>query len=77
MGASATGQQIMASAAQTVKPIWFELGGKNSAVVFSDVDIDKAVAGVARSTFIKWALLAELKCCKWVWMILSGAALLT
>lgn len=50
-GASATGQRIMASAAPTVKPISFELGGKNSAVVFSDVDIDKAVAGVARSTF--------------------------
>jgi len=50
-GASATGQRIMASAAPTVKPISFELGGKNSAVVFNDVDIDKAVAGVARSTF--------------------------
>jgi aminomuconate-semialdehyde/2-hydroxymuconate-6-semialdehyde dehydrogenase len=50
-GASATGQRIMASAAPTVKPISFELGGKNSAVVFDDVDIDKAVAGVARSTF--------------------------
>jgi len=50
-GASATGQRIMASAAATVKPISFELGGKNSAVVFKDVDVDKAVAGVARSTF--------------------------
>jgi aminomuconate-semialdehyde/2-hydroxymuconate-6-semialdehyde dehydrogenase len=50
-GASATGQLIMASAAPTVKPISFELGGKNSAVVFADVDLDKAVAGVARSTF--------------------------
>jgi len=50
-GASATGQKIMAAAAPTVKPISFELGGKNSAVVFADADIDKAVAGVARSTF--------------------------
>ncbi len=50
-GASATGQQIMRSVAETVKPISFELGGKNSAVVFSDADIDKAIAGVARSTF--------------------------
>ncbi len=50
-GASATGQKIMASAAPTVKPISFELGGKNSAVVFGDADIDKAVAGIARSTF--------------------------
>jgi aminomuconate-semialdehyde/2-hydroxymuconate-6-semialdehyde dehydrogenase len=50
-GASSTGKRIMASAAATVKPISFELGGKNSAVVFADVDVDKAVAGVARSTF--------------------------
>lgn len=50
-GASATGKRIMASAAPTVKPISFELGGKNSAIVFSDTNIDKAVAGVARSTF--------------------------
>jgi aminomuconate-semialdehyde/2-hydroxymuconate-6-semialdehyde dehydrogenase len=50
-GASATGQRIMAAAAATVKPISFELGGKNSAVVFADVDINKAVEGVARSTF--------------------------
>ena len=50
-GASATGQQIMKTAAATVKPISFELGGKNSAIVFEDADLDKAIAGVARSTF--------------------------
>lgn len=50
-GASATGQHIMRSVSQGVKPISFELGGKNSAVVFADADIEKAVAGVARSTF--------------------------
>lgn len=50
-GASATGQHIMAKAADTVKPISFELGGKNSAIVFADADLDKAIAGVARSTF--------------------------
>jgi len=50
-GASSTGQHIMRAVAQGVKPISFELGGKNSAVVFSDADIEKAVAGVARSTF--------------------------
>ncbi|WP_206486238.1 2-hydroxymuconic semialdehyde dehydrogenase [Thalassotalea sp. G2M2-11] len=50
-GASKTGQHIMQSVAQTVKPISFELGGKNSAIVFAQADIDKAVAGVARSTF--------------------------
>lgn len=50
-GASSTGKQIMKSVADTVKPISFELGGKNAAVVFDDVNLEKAIAGVARSTF--------------------------
>ena len=50
-GASATGQHIMRAVADGVKPISFELGGKNSAIVFADADLKKAVAGVARSTF--------------------------
>ena len=50
-GASTTGQHIMRSVSQGVKPISFELGGKNAALVFADADLDKAVAGVARSTF--------------------------
>lgn len=50
-GASSTGQHIMKSVAQGVKPISFELGGKNAAIVFQDADLDKAVAGVVRSTF--------------------------
>lgn len=50
-GASATGQHIMRSVSHGVKPISFELGGKNSAIVFADADLDKAAAGVARSTF--------------------------
>ena len=50
-GASNTGKQIMHSVAQTVKPISFELGGKNAAIVFAHADLEKAIAGVARSTF--------------------------
>ena len=50
-GASTTGQRIMASVAPLVKPISFELGGKNSAIVFKDADLSKAITGVARSTF--------------------------
>jgi len=50
-GASATGKRIMSSVAESVKPISFELGGKNAAIVFEDADIDKAAAGVARSSF--------------------------
>jgi len=50
-GESGTGSRIMQAVAPTVKPISFELGGKNAAVVFADCDLDKAIAGVARSTF--------------------------
>ncbi|MBE8166986.1 MAG: 2-hydroxymuconic semialdehyde dehydrogenase [Shewanella sp.] len=50
-GASSTGKQIMKSVGDTVKPISFELGGKNSAIVFADANLEKAIKGVARSTF--------------------------
>ena len=50
-GESRTGSHIMRAVAPTVKPISFELGGKNAAVVFDDCDLEKAIVGVARSTF--------------------------
>ena len=50
-GESATGQRIMADAAPTLKPLSFELGGKNPAIVFADADFDAAVAGTVRSAF--------------------------
>jgi len=50
-GESATGSRIMQAVAPTVKPISFELGGKNAAIVFADCDLEDAIAGVARSTF--------------------------
>ncbi|WCL53340.1 2-hydroxymuconic semialdehyde dehydrogenase [Gimibacter soli] len=50
-GASATGSVIMKAAAPTVKPLSFELGGKNAAIVFADADFDAAVAGTVRSVF--------------------------
>ncbi|CAH1428431.1 unnamed protein product [Lactuca virosa] len=42
-GSSATGSKVMTAAAQNVKPVTLELGGKSPIVVFDDVDIDKAV----------------------------------
>ncbi|XP_020259275.1 LOW QUALITY PROTEIN: betaine aldehyde dehydrogenase 1, chloroplastic-like [Asparagus officinalis] len=42
-GSSATGRNVMTAAAQLVKPISLELGGKSPIVVFEDVDIEKAV----------------------------------
>ncbi|KAF9618182.1 hypothetical protein IFM89_000651, partial [Coptis chinensis] len=40
-GSTATGSRIMAAAAQMVKPVSLELGGKSPIVVFEDVDLDK------------------------------------
>lgn len=50
-GESRTGTAIMKAAAEGVKEVSFELGGKNAAVVFADADFDAAIAGVMRSSF--------------------------
>jgi aminomuconate-semialdehyde/2-hydroxymuconate-6-semialdehyde dehydrogenase len=50
-GESRTGSAIMAAAAEHVKPISFELGGKNAGIVFADCDVDRAVDGIARAAF--------------------------
>ncbi|WCT79143.1 2-hydroxymuconic semialdehyde dehydrogenase [Novosphingobium humi] len=51
-GESGTGATIMRQAAEGVRPVSFELGGKNAALVFADCDFEETVAGVARSTFL-------------------------
>ena len=50
-GESRTGSAIMARAAAHIKPLSFELGGKNPAVIFGDADFDKALEGTTRSVF--------------------------
>src|SRR5262249_60393118 len=50
-GESATGAAIMRSAADSVKALSFELGGKNAALVFADADFPAALAGTMRSVF--------------------------
>jgi aminomuconate-semialdehyde/2-hydroxymuconate-6-semialdehyde dehydrogenase len=50
-GETGTGSAIMKAVAPTVKPISFELGGKNPAIVFADADFDAAVAGIANAIF--------------------------
>ena len=50
-GESATGSAIAKVAADGVKAVSFELGGKNAGVVFADADLDAAVRGSARSSF--------------------------
>ncbi|HET6274407.1 MAG TPA: aldehyde dehydrogenase family protein [Candidatus Cybelea sp.] len=44
-GSTATGKSVAAAAAQTLKRVTLELGGKSPAVVFDDADIEGAVAG--------------------------------
>jgi len=51
-GETRTGTAIMKAAAVGVRPVSFELGGKNAALVFADCDLDAAVAGVTRSAFL-------------------------
>jgi aminomuconate-semialdehyde/2-hydroxymuconate-6-semialdehyde dehydrogenase len=51
-GESATGAAIMKTVAASVKPISFELGGKNAAVVFADCDFEQAVDGLSDAVFL-------------------------
>jgi aminomuconate-semialdehyde/2-hydroxymuconate-6-semialdehyde dehydrogenase len=50
-GSSATGASIMRAVAPRVRPVSFELGGKNAALVFADADLDAALDGLTRSVF--------------------------
>jgi aminomuconate-semialdehyde/2-hydroxymuconate-6-semialdehyde dehydrogenase len=50
-GETATGSAIMKAAAEHVRPVSFELGGKNAAIVFADCNLDKAIEGTMRSVF--------------------------
>ena len=51
-GESGTGAAIMKAVAPTVKPVSFELGGKNAAIVFSDCDFADAVNAVSEAVFL-------------------------
>ncbi len=50
-GETRTGTAIMKAAADGIRDVSFELGGKNPAVVFADADMDKAIEGTMRSVF--------------------------
>jgi aldehyde dehydrogenase (NAD+) len=46
-GSTAVGRRIMAAAADTVKKVFLELGGKSAAVVLDDADVAAAAGGMA------------------------------
>ena len=51
-GESQTGAAIMKTVAASVKPVSFELGGKNAAIVFADCDFEEAVNGMSEAAFL-------------------------
>lgn len=51
-GESRTGSTIMRAAAEGVKPVSFELGGKNAAIIFADCDFEKMIDGMMRALFL-------------------------
>jgi aminomuconate-semialdehyde/2-hydroxymuconate-6-semialdehyde dehydrogenase len=51
-GESRTGAAIMRAAAPGVKPLSFELGGKNAAIVFADCDFERTLDGLADAVFM-------------------------
>lgn len=50
-GSTAVGEQVMKSAAETIKNVSLELGGKSSIIVFADADLDLAVDLVTGGAF--------------------------
>ena len=51
-GGLATGKRIMVAAAETVKKVALELGGKNPNVVFADADLDAALDFALTAVFL-------------------------
>src|SRR5437879_5996971 len=50
-GSTSVGREIMKGAAETLKRVTLELGGKSPNIVFADSDIDNAVKGPINRTF--------------------------
>jgi acyl-CoA reductase-like NAD-dependent aldehyde dehydrogenase len=50
-GGTATGRKVMAAAAESLKRVTLELGGKSPNLVFADANLKRTAAGVARSIF--------------------------
>lgn len=51
-GETRTGAAIIKQSADHIRPVSFELGGKNPALIFADADLDRAVEGTLRSAFV-------------------------
>ena len=50
-GSTEVGRKIMAGAAETIKRVTLELGGKSASVVFADADLERAAAAAPAAVF--------------------------
>jgi succinate-semialdehyde dehydrogenase/glutarate-semialdehyde dehydrogenase len=50
-GSGAVGRKVATAAADLLRPVTLELGGKDPFIVFGDADLDRAVAGATFGTF--------------------------
>ncbi|MFI5307831.1 MAG: aldehyde dehydrogenase family protein [Polyangiales bacterium] len=51
-GSTRAGRRVSEVAAQTIKRVHLELGGKSASVVLDDADLEKAVAGTVRNCYM-------------------------
>jgi betaine-aldehyde dehydrogenase len=54
IGSLATGKAVMRAAAETIKPVLLELGGKNALIGFADADADDVAAAVISGMNFTW-----------------------
>jgi betaine-aldehyde dehydrogenase len=54
IGSVPTGKAVMRAAAESLKPVLLELGGKNALIAFPDVDVDQVAAAVVDGMNFTW-----------------------
>ena len=54
IGSVPTGRAVMRAAADTVKPVMLELGGKNALIAYADADPDEVAGGVIGGMNFTW-----------------------
>src|SRR6266487_2543526 len=54
IGSVPTGRAVMRAAAETVKPVLLELGGKNALIAFPDADPEAVAAGIVAGMNFTW-----------------------
>jgi len=55
IGGVPTGKAVMRSAADSLKPVLLELGGKNALVAYPDADIEALIRGIVQGMNFTWA----------------------